>query len=351
MARYIDFQTMMAQTQHANAATSVAPPKSRFDGYPTNGKQMLLHATHSTAVGQPATNLRPALLQIINCSKEHVLQELQNLLLTIPRENNGRNYDGIKDQGLAMLIRHAHFIPNDEFDTCLSVFVTAPVTVMRGYNNRNVGISPEEWELGFQEGGSVAHDRIKDILKVSVWACSNYYDAVRQMINWKLLLAGLFGPLSMAALTMDDLISQVEQHAAMMAGKAFRDRHHMPGLLQYISNMFAQYFSACSNRSLSMAPPTIDTTFISQKIRAQDSFKAPMDQIVREAMDRGSNKPSPTNKQKDKNKHRNKDDGSPRKPANKKSKNGGGLAARTQRTTHIKPTPATPALTDGTTDS
>jgi hypothetical protein len=107
MARYIDFQTMMAQTQHANAATSVAPSKLRFDSYPTNRKQMLLHATHSTAVGQPATTLRPALLKIINCSKEHVLQELQNLVSTITCKNNGRTYDGIKDQGLAMLIRHA----------------------------------------------------------------------------------------------------------------------------------------------------------------------------------------------------------------------------------------------------
>jgi hypothetical protein len=164
------------------------------------------------------------------------------------------------------------------------------------------------------------------------------------MINWKLLLAGLLGPLSLAALTMDDLISQVEQQAAMMSGKAFRERQHMPGLLQYISNMFAQYFSTCSNRSLSMAPPTIDTTFISQKLGAQDSFKAPMDQIVRDAMDRGSKKPSPTNKQKDKNKHRDKDDGSPRKPANKKSRNGGGAGRQDPADNAHKTDPSHPGF-------
>jgi hypothetical protein len=114
----------------------------------------------------------------------------------------------------------------------------------------------------------------------------------------------------------------------MMAGKAFRDRQQMPGLLQYISNLFVQYFSACANCSLSTAPPTIDTTFISQKIGAQDSFKAPMDQIMREAMDKGFNKPTPANKQKDKNKQRDKDGGSPNKPPNKKNKGGGGGGRR-----------------------
>jgi hypothetical protein len=143
---------------------------------------------------------------------------------------------------------------------------------------------------------------------------------------------------------MEDLITRIEAQTAMMAGKAFRDRNQMPGLLQYISNLFVQYFSTCANCSLSTPPPTIDTTFIAQKIGAQDSFKAPMDQIVREFMDKGFNKPTPTNKQKDKNKQRDKDRGSPKKPPNKKNKGGVGGDRRDPADTAYKTDPSHPGF-------
>ena len=192
-----------------------------------------------------------------------------------------------------MYLRHAKFVPNptNDRDPCLSVFLCAPVHVMRGYSSVSHEISPEEWELGFQDGSAIPQDKIKEVLKVSVYACSDMYEALRQMENWRNLLAGLFGGGSVAARTMDEIIMCVEKSSATLAGKAFRDPNLMPGLLQYIHNTYVAYFRECSYCSPSGIPPGIDISLVTQKLRVQDDFShVPLDPLVISALGHARNK-------------------------------------------------------------
>jgi hypothetical protein len=95
---------------------------------------MLLAATYNTDPDQPVPALRPGYLQLINCPKENVVQEFRMLLEDVPDELEDRSYTGVSDQALAMMVRHARFIPANDQDTCISVFLTAPYHIMCGYN-------------------------------------------------------------------------------------------------------------------------------------------------------------------------------------------------------------------------
>jgi hypothetical protein len=208
-------------------------------------------------------------------------------------------YSRISNQALAMMVRHARFIPANDQDTCISVFLTAPYQVMCGFNSRQPTISDKEWELGFQDNCSANLDKIRDVLKVKVYACTDLHNAIRQLQNWRLLLAILFGPLSASAQTMKKIISRLEEEEMFLAEQAHNEPRMMPGLLQYIYNLFRRYFRECSKCSSSNVPPRINISLLWEQLNSGYTFTTvPLSSPVKRALQQSQTNNDNKNKQK-----------------------------------------------------
>ena len=283
----LTIQSGQLQREQAAAATSAAPNKSRFDGLIPVTKNLLLAATASPDPSRPALALRPALLQFHNCSKDQILQECINLLKPSCPEQRNDTYDGIVDQGLAMMLRWSRFIPQGDSNHCVSVFVTTPDDILRGYGVTPQGLTADEWELGFHGHSDAGITKIKEVTKVSYHACSDFFHAIRQMRNWQILLSQLFGPTSTSSRTMEVIIQKVRRAKDHIGSKAHRNPRYMPGIMQMTHHLFVKYFERCSWCTSDQVPPQIDITFLSHMMDIQGDFAhQPLDALVEAAVER-----------------------------------------------------------------
>jgi hypothetical protein len=143
---------------------------------------------------------------------------------------------------------------------------------MCGYNRRQVAISEEEWELGFQDNCSANLDKIREVLKIKVHACTELNDAIRQLKNWHLLLAILFGTHSASALTVQKLVKRLEKREMFMAEQAHNNPLMMPGFLQCVYNIFHEYFYECSLCKSNEVPPRINISLVWEQLKVGYNF-------------------------------------------------------------------------------
>jgi hypothetical protein len=115
-------------------------------------------------------------------------------------------------------------------------------------------------------------DTVRELLQVSIYACSKFHDAILQMRNFQSLLAVLFGAQSTGARAMHDIIREIELQSPFMEEAAYNDRNLMPGILQCIKHLFVQYFRACSRCTNTSPPPSPNTAFSLMRLQNGDSF-------------------------------------------------------------------------------
>jgi hypothetical protein len=186
---------------------------------------------------------------------------------------------------MAMKLRHCKFIPADPSDTCFSIFLTAPIHTTRHLPNRQCGLSPAEWELGLQGNSALSLDTVRELLQISIHACTKFHDAILQMRNFHSLLAVLFGMQSEGAKAMLSIIQELQLRSPFMEEAAHHDSNLMPGILQCIKHLFVNYFRACSRCSSLDRPPSPNIEFFIMRLQNGDSFSTTiLDPAVRASL-------------------------------------------------------------------
>jgi hypothetical protein len=291
VAQLAKAQQWQMERSFAGQATTPAQEKTRFEKFTIEKRRMLLAATYNSDPSVPATSLRPAYLQVINSSKEQALESFRHLIAGIPAETGGRMYSGARDQGIAMLARSAKFLPADDQETCLSVFLTAPYHIMCGFAAKRAGLSEEEWELSFQDNSSASLDRVKELLKTKIHACTELHDGIRQLQNWRLLLAACFGAKSAAASTVQKIVARLEKDEMFLAEIAHSNPNMMPGLFQTIYNLFRSFFDECSECTSDQVPPSINISLLWEQLKQGHNFiTVPLPLTIRTALEQGPSK-------------------------------------------------------------
>ena len=200
-----------------------------------------------------------------------MLQEFNNLLRNTQTEPTVTYYDGVTDQGVAMMVRTARFVPFNPNEIVISLFLTGPYSGYRPANQKQ-DISQDEWEIALQNNNTLPLAEVRLLLKVTPRVARSFEDGVRQLQNWHYLMTGLFGWDSTPAYTANAIVSELLKRTPTMKDAIKQYPMLIPGLLQTVHNLFLDFFNECSYTQPTQRPPGIDLTRILQQISSKDTF-------------------------------------------------------------------------------